>query len=193
MSIQSIEESIRKNEQFCIMEEVEFLKRMYKIDDICEKYNTIPAVESAKRKTYIRELFGEVRGDFVVFSPFKCSLGVNISIGNNVMINSGCKFMDLGKIDIGDGVWIGPDCSIYTSGHAVDPKNRKKGMGCAHDIKIEDNVWIGGNVVIACGEKQGLNIGKNSVICAGSVVTRDVPENAMVAGNPAKIIRKLDD
>lgn len=71
MSIQSIEESIRKNEQFCIMEEVEFLKRMYKIDDICEKYNTIPAVESAKRKTYIRELFGEVKGDFVVFSPFK--------------------------------------------------------------------------------------------------------------------------
>lgn len=189
----SIEESIKRNEQFCVMEEVDFLRRMLSIDDICERYNAIPSVETKKRKAYIRELFGEVKGDFIVFSPFRCSLGENISIGNNVMINSGCVFMDLGKIDIEDSVWIGPNCSIYTSGHAVNPQNRLKGMGYAHNIKIEDNVWIGGNAVIACGEKQGLRIGKNSIICAGSVVTRDVPENTMVSGNPAKIIRKLED
>ena len=99
--------------------------------------------------------------------------------------------MDFAAVTFGDYVWVGPNCGFYTSGHSVDPLERSQGVGDAHPITVGNNVWFGGNVVVATTEKKGITIGDNAVIAAGSVVVSDIPANALAAGNPAKVIRTL--
>lgn len=139
----------------------------------------------------IRAVFGELIGKpvdpgFSLIPPFYTTGGENIRIGRNVFINQHCTLYDLGGIDIGDDVMIGPNVSLITSGHPLDPAQRRSGV-TARPISIGKNVWIGaGATVIA-----GVTVGENSVVAAGSVVTRDVPANTLVAGNPARIIRPI--
>jgi acetyltransferase-like isoleucine patch superfamily enzyme len=166
---------------------------MVKAEEICAQYNAIPTSHFEERMNLLKSFFGKSNGDFLIFSPFKCSLGYNVEIGNNVAVNSYCTILDGAKVTIGDDVWIGPDCQIISSGHSVDPERRKAGYGYANPITIEDNVYIGARVTIVSGEKQGITIGKNSVIGTGSVITRDVPPNVLVVGNPARIIRNLTE
>ena len=120
--------------------------------------------------------------------PFICDYGYNISIGKNFFANYNCTFLDSASIKIGDHVLLGPNVSLYTSGHPIDVENRKKLFQFAKPIIIENNVWIGGNTVV----NPGVTIGENSVIGAGSVVTKSIPANVVAAGNPCKIIRKVD-
>jgi maltose O-acetyltransferase len=117
---------------------------------------------------------------------FHCDLGYNIHVGDSFYTGYNCTILDMAEVRIGDNCMIGPNVGIYTSGHSIEPKGRNK-SGYAIPIIIGNDVWIGGSCVILAG----VTIGDNSVVAAGSVVTKDVPANVIVAGNPAKIIKSI--
>ncbi|OLY82220.1 putative acetyltransferase [Smittium mucronatum] len=115
--------------------------------------------------------------------------GVNVHVGKNFYMNAGCVILDCARVDIGDNVMFGPNVQIYTATHPIEAEPRISGKELAYPIKICDNAWIGGGSIVL----PGITIGKNSVVAAGAVVTKDVPENVVVGGNPAKIIKRIDN
>lgn len=119
--------------------------------------------------------------------PFYCDYGSNIVIGNKVFFNFNCTVLDVVKVTIGDNVLIGPSVQIYTALHPVDWKERAAGLESGKPVTIGSDVWIGGAAIVC----PGVTIGSRSIIGAGSVVTRDIPEDVFAAGNPCKIIRSL--
>lgn len=133
------------------------------------------------------ELIGKPVGErFMVIPPFSTDCGLNISIGRNVFINQGCHFSDLGGITIGDDVMIGPKVNIISAGHPVAPAERRNGI-VAKPITIGNNVWIGAAAAIL----PGVTIGDNAVVAAGAVVSRNVASNTLVAGVPARVLKRL--
>jgi acetyltransferase-like isoleucine patch superfamily enzyme len=120
--------------------------------------------------------------------PFYATGGADMRIGRNVFVNQNCTFHDLGGVDVADDVMIGPNVSLITSGHPVEP-SRRRDFTLAKPIVIERNVWIGACATII----GGVTVGENSVVAAGSVVARNVPHNTLVGGNPAKVIRSIAD
>ena len=139
----------------------------------------------------VRALFGELIGTqvddgFTLIPPFYATGGTGMKVGRNVFVNQNCTFYDLGGLEIGDDVMIGPNVSLITSGHPVEPSRRRDGV-IAKPIVIERNVWIGAGATII----GGVTIGENAVVAAAAVVTRNVPPNTLVGGNPAKIIRSI--
>ena len=139
----------------------------------------------------VRALFGELIGTqvddgFTLIPPFYATGGTGMKVGRNVFVNQNCTFYDLGGLEIGDDVMIGPNVSLITSGHPVEPSRRRDGV-IAKPIVIERNVWIGAGATII----GGVTIGENAVVAAAAVVTRNVPPNTLVGGNPAKIIRAI--
>lgn len=139
-------------------------------------------------RTYMSGVTGqEVDESFSLFVPFTADFGKNIKIGKNVFINSGCRFQDQGGITIGDGSLIGHNVVLATINHDYNPK--KRGTMYLKPIVLEENSWIGSNATIL----PGITIGENSIVAAGSVVTKDVPANTIVAGNPAKFMSNLED
>jgi len=138
-------------------------------------------------RALLGELFGQTLDPSVtLIPPFYATGGSNTRIGQRVFINQNCTIYDLGGIDIGDDVMIGPNVSLITSGHPLDPAERRSGV-TASPIAIGRNVWIAANVTVI----GGVTVGENSVIAAGAVVTRDVPPNTLAGGNPAKVIRQI--
>ncbi len=141
----------------------------------------------------IRALFGELIGkkvddSFLLIPPFYTAGGDEIRIGRNVFVNQNCTFYDLGGLDIADDVMIGPSVSIITTGHPLEPAQRRAAT-VGKPIVIEKGVWIAtGAIVIG-----GVTIGEHSVVAAGSVVTKNVPANALVGGNPARVIRSIGE
>ncbi|MGO1882802.1 MAG: sugar O-acetyltransferase, partial [Staphylococcus equorum] len=113
----------------------------------------------------------------------------NVFLGNNVFVNHDCYFMDGGKIFIGDNVFIGPKCGLYTAVHPLQYQQRNIGLEQALPINIGNNVWLGANVIVL----PGVQIGDGAVIGAGSVVAKDIPENVLAVGTPAKPINKIDN
>jgi acetyltransferase-like isoleucine patch superfamily enzyme len=141
----------------------------------------------------VRALFSDLIGkkvddSFLLIPPFYTTGGIDISIGRNVFVNQNCTFYDLGGLDIADDVMIGPNVSIITSGHPVEP-SRRRAFTIAKPIVIERNVWIAAGATII----GGVTVGENSVVAAGSVVTKNVPPNTLVGGNPARVIRSIAD
>ena len=141
----------------------------------------------------VRALFSELIGkkvddSFSLIPPFYTTGGSDTRVGRNVFVNQNCTFYDLGGLDIADDVMIGPNVSLITSGHPIEPSQRRAAV-VAKPIAIERNVWIAANVTII----GGVTVGENSVVAAGSVVTRDVPPNTLVGGNPARVIRSIGD
>jgi len=153
-----------------------------------DKYNRLEVNDIKGRKEIIRKLLGYVDKGVDILPPFTCDYGKNITIGKNSFINHNCTILAQAKVTIGKDVRIAPNVSIYTVGHAQNPRKRKEGYSYAKKIIIKDNVWIGGNVVIL----PGVTIGENSIIGAGSVVNKDVAKNVVIAGNPAKVIREIE-
>ena len=141
----------------------------------------------------IRALFSELTGRkvddrFRLIPPFYTAYGLEIRVGHRVFINQNCTLYDLAGISIGDDVMIGPNVSIITEGHPVAP-SRRRACVVGKPIVIERNVWIAAGATIV----GGVTVGENSVVAAGSVVTRDVPPNTLVGGNPARVIRSIGD
>src|ERR1700742_5199013 len=139
----------------------------------------------------VRALFSDLIGkkvddSFLLIPPFYTTGGFDISIGRNVFVNQNCTFYDLGGLDIADDVMIGPNVSIITSGHPIEPSQRRACV-IAKPIVSERTVWIGAGTTIL----GGVTVGENSVVAAGSVVTKDVPPNTLVGGNPARVIRSI--
>lgn len=139
----------------------------------------------------IRAVFSDLIGtkvddSFLLIPPFYTTGGEHIRIGRNVFINQNCTLYDLGGIDIADDVMIGPNVSLITSGHPLQPSRRRDAV-TAKPIVIGRNVWIAAGVTII----GGVTVGENSVVAAGSVVTRDIPSNCLAAGNPTRVMRSI--
>ena len=128
-----------------------------------------------------------LKGSACIQAPFYCDYGYNIEVGDRFYANFGCVLLDVCKITIGTNVMLGPNVQLYTATHPTDPDKRLEGLEYGASITIGDNVWIGGGAILC----PGVSVGTGAVIAAGSVVTKDVPENAVVGGNPARMIRKL--
>lgn len=136
----------------------------------------------------VKDLLGKSENAFIN-PPFYCDYGSHIEAGRNFFANYNCTILDVAKVVIGDNCQLAPNVSIYTAGHPVHPDTRNTAYEYGIEVTIGDNVWIGGNTVIC----PGVHIGSNTVIGAGSVVTKDIPEWVIAAGNPCKVIRRITE
>ena len=146
----------------------------------------MPADE-AERASLLGELLGAGGEDAIVMPVFACDYGTNIRLGQRAFINYNCVFLDCAPIEIGDDLQMAPAVQLYTALHPLDAETRRSGLESARPIRIGNDVWIGGGAIVL----PGVTIGDRSVIAAGSVVTRDVPADTLVAGNPARPLRRL--
>ena len=176
-----------------------FLEFKSKTHRLLMKYNSLPYDRKEEKYEVLKEMFGSIGTKVSIGHSFICDYGCNIHIGNNVTVNTGCTFVDCNKITIGNNVLIAPNVQIYTATHPVDlnerlaPVETDDGVDYirrtfALPVMIEDGCWIGGGVIIL----PGITIGKGSVISAGSVVTKNIPPDSLAAGNPCKVIRKIN-
>ena len=133
-------------------------------------------------------MLGGIGQNSTIWPPFYCSYGKNTYLGDHVFFNYMCTILDNNEVRIGNHVMIGPAVQIYTAAHDLQAEARIQGWEVAKPIVIEDNVWIGGGAILL----PGISIGRNAVVGAGAVVPRSVPANAVVAGNPARVIRKIE-
>lgn len=156
---------------------------------IVQKINNTPIEEKETIVALERQVFGKTGDNLYVTPPFQVDYGRHVEIGNNFYANMDCIFLDVNKIKIGNNVMVGPRVSFYTAGHPIDPQIRIEELEFGLPITVEDNVWIGGNATIL----PGVTIGKNSIIAAGAVVTKDVAANTIVGGNPAQLIRAINE
>ena len=136
----------------------------------------------------VKDLLGKSEGAFIN-PPFYCDYGTHIEVGKNFYANYNCTILDVAKVKIGDNCLLAPNVAIYTAGHPIHPMSRNSAYEYGKVVTIGDNVWIGGNVVIC----PGVRIGDNVVIGAGSVVTRDIPDWSVAAGNPCRVLRPVTD
>lgn len=166
----------------------EMMKEREKAKDLCFEYNLIKPSNRKEREQLIKKIFAKTGEDILVESSFQCDYGYNISVGENFYMNHNGVILDAAKVEFGDNVFIAPNCGFYTAGHPIDVEQRNKGLEYAKPIKVGDNVWIGGNVVVL----PGVTIGNNCVIGAGSVVVKDIPDNNIAVGNPCKVIKQIN-
>ncbi len=167
----------------------ELLRERLRCKDLCHEYNLLHPSQEDRRRTLIKNLFGKTGSSFEITAPFWCDYGYNIEVGENFYANHNCVILDGAKVSFGDNVFIGPDCGFYTAGHPIDWERRGQGLEYAHPITVGNHVWFGGGVRVM----PGVTIGDHSVIGAGSVVTRDIPENVVAAGNPCRVLRPVTE
>ena len=136
----------------------------------------------------LAQVLGHVGEGVDIRPPLRVDYGHNISIGDGSWVNYGMTVLDVAPVAIGTDVLIGPNCSLYTAIHPTEPGPRRAKWESSAPITLEDNVWLGGSVVVC----PGVTIGENSIIGAGAVVTRDIPANCIAVGNPARVIKDLD-
>ncbi len=154
------------------------------------EFNQLKPYESEEKQKYMHEVFAECGENCYIELPFHANWGGHhLHLGSGVYMNFNMTMVDDGNIYIGNKVMFGPNVTIITGTHPVNPSLREKGLQYNKDIYIEDNAWIGSGVTILPGVK----IGKNSVIAAGSMVTKDIPENVVAAGIPCKVMRKIGE
>lgn len=156
---------------------------------LCQKLNSTDVTDYATKEKIIRELFGSAGENPVVLPVFNCDNGKNIHVGDNFLANYNVTILDIHPVIIGNHVMIAPHTLITTIGHPLSPTKRRKNIGVASSVKIGDDVWIGANVTIL----PGVTIGNNVVIAAGAVVTKDIPDNSLVGGVPARLLKTLID
>jgi len=165
-----------------------FKERQYAKEEL-KRFNDSEPNQIKFRKQIIQKLFKTTGSRFFLEPPFRCDYGYNITIGENFYSNYNCTILDCAPVTIGENVLFGPNVSLFTAGHPLHFEARNQGWEFAQPIVIEDNVWIGGHVVV----NPGVRIGKNAVIGSGSVVTKDIPANVIAAGNPCRIIRPITE
>jgi len=163
------------------------VKERRRAKNLLHRLNVIEYRLTKKAKEIIKELIPNVGKSFYIEPPFHCDYGYNIICGDNVYFNVNCVVLDVAKVTIGSNVFIAPGVQIYTANHPLDAELRKT-LENGLPVSIGNDCWIGGNAIIL----PGITIGNGCVIGAGSVVTKDIPDNSLAAGNPAKVIRKIN-
>lgn len=167
----------------------ELVKQREQTVFLTNEYNRSFGQEGVYREAILRKFLKSI-GEEVHFEPnFRCEFGFNITIGNHFYANFDCIMLDANTITIGDHVLVGPRVGLYTANHAIDAGERIAGGCYARPIVIGDGVWVGGNVDIM----GGVTIGENSIIGAGSVVTKSIPPNVIAAGTPCRVIREITE
>jgi maltose O-acetyltransferase len=166
----------------------QLLKELNEVKEIIHEYNALKPSQTLRRFQILKDLLGHVADEeIIVNQPFYCDYGKQIRVGKRFFANFNLTILDEARVTIGDDCFIGPNVSIYTACHSTDPVERNTRREWAEPVTIGDNVWIGGSVTIL----PGVTIGSNVTIGAGSVVTRDIPDNVVAVGNPCKVIKNL--
>lgn len=163
------------------------LEERLQAEELYFAYNQTGPRETERKEHLLQALFPNMEKEVVILSPIYTDYGYNCRIGEATFINHGAYLMDAGKITIGSHCFIGSNCGMYTAIHAMLPEERNRGIERAKPIVLGDNVWLGGNVIIL----PGVTIGSNTVIGAGSVVTKDIPSGVVAAGNPCRVMREI--
>ena len=163
-------------------------EEMKRCRKILQKLNFMDRSDFEGVQEVVKELLGSSEGA-VINPPFYCDYGSHIHVGKNFFANYNCTIIDVAKVIIGDYCQMAPNVAIYTAGHPVYPDTRNSGYEYGKEVRIGNNVWIGGNTVIC----PGVTVGNNCVIGAGSVVTRDIPDWTVAVGNPCRIIRTITE
>lgn len=161
----------------------------YEARILFQKINNLTDKDKAFRDKLFYDLFGVAGKELWIEPPFFCDYGYNIKVGDKVFMNYNCCILDVMEVTMGDRVLLGPNVQIYTATHPMDVKTRSTWLEFAKPVSIGNDVWIGGGAIIC----PGVSIGNGVVIGAGAVVTRGVPDNVFVGGNPAKVIKKIDN
>lgn len=179
----------RRDHELPYMADGSMAKEMEQNKRAVREYNTVMPFDLEKGMECLKRT-GIKHGKNVYFEPpFHCEYGTHIELGENFYANTGFVVLDVGKVTIGKNALFGPNVSIYTAGHPIHPDSRNSGYEYGIPVTIGDNVWIGGSCVIL----PGVTIGSNVVIGAGSVVTKDLPDNVCAARNPCKVIRTITE
>ena len=155
----------------------------------CETFNAIDGTDYEAQYRHLKQMLGAVGERVWIAKTFNCDCGKNIFIGNDFTGNHNLTILDIREVYIGNNVMIGPNTLITTVGHPLSPKGRRQYHAFAQQVRIGNDVWIGGNVTIL----PGVTIGNNVVVAAGAVVTKDVPDNTLVGGVPARKIKEIED
>jgi maltose O-acetyltransferase len=185
MTTRSNKEKMLAGESYnCLDAELEAQRQQVK--KALRRYNQTD--DPLEQQTILQSILGKLGPHTLIWPPFYCVYGQNIYLGEYVFLNVLCTILDAGEVRLGNHVMVGPGVQMYTSAHALQAEARNEGWEIAKPITVEDNVWIGGSAILM----PGVRVGRNSVVGAGAVVTRDVPANVVVAGNPARVIREIE-
>lgn len=155
---------------------------------LVRKFNQSKETDIELRQELLTELFGSIGKNFTVEPTLRVDYGYNIHIGENFYANFDCVILDVCEVRIGKNCMLAPGVQIYAATHPVDPVARNSGRELGAPVTIGDNVWIGGRAIIL----PGVTVGHNVVIASGAVVTKDVPDNMVIGGNPAKILKEIE-
>lgn len=169
--------------------DAELLRERAAAKELCWEYNRLRPSDEAGQRGIMRRLLGHTEGEFCILAPFWCDYGSNISIGENFFANHNTVILDGARVTFGKNVFVAPNCGFYTAGHPIDFARRNEGLEYAYPITVGDNVWIGAGTQVM----PGVTIGSNVVIGGGSVVTRDIPDDSVAAGNPCRVIRAITE
>ncbi|SDL75666.1 maltose O-acetyltransferase [Salinimicrobium catena] len=172
-----------------LAEDEELKKNNRKAKTLTHLFNQTTEDELAYRTELLKELFKTTGKNLYIEPPFRCDYGCHISIGENFYANYDCIIIDVCKVSIGNNVFFGPRVGLYTAAHPIDAAVRNTLLEFGKPIVIGNNVWIGGNAVI----NPGVTIGDKTIIGSGSVVTKDIPEGVIAAGNPCKVVREITE
>lgn len=167
----------------------ELAAKQIKCLDVLYDFNHTRPTEMAKRQSIMKSLFAEMGENCYIEPPLRANWGIHTHLGKHVYANFNLTLVDDTHIYIGDYVMIGPNVTIATAGHPINPELRKKIAQFNVPVRIENNVWIGANSVIL----PGVTVGENSVIGAGSIVTKDIPANVVAVGNPCRVLRPIGE
>lgn len=169
--------------------DAELIARKTQAIEWCEEFNAIDGRDYSAQYAHLKKMLGSVGERVWISKTFGCDCGKNIFIGDDFTGNFNLTILDIREVYIGNNVMIGPNTLITTVGHPLSPKARRGYMAKAAPVRIGNDVWIGGNVTIL----PGVTIGNNVVVAAGAVVTKDVPDNSLVGGVPARLIREIEN
>lgn len=178
----------RRDAQMAYISDTTVFEEQKECRKILQKLNTVDRSDFDEIARLVKQLLCKSDGAFIN-PPFYCDYGSHIEVGKNFFANYNCTIIDVAKVKIGDNCMLAPNVAIYTAGHPIHPDSRNTAYEYGIEVTVGDNVWIGGNTVIV----PGVHIGSNTVIGAGSVVTKDIPDWVIAAGNPCRVIRKITD
>lgn len=178
----------KRDMQLPYISDREVMEEQKRTRRLVQELNTIDQSDFEAIAEIVKALLGKSEEAFIN-PPFYCDYGTHIEVGKNFMANYNCTILDVAKVIIGDNCMLAPNVAIYTAGHPVYPDVRNTQYEYGIEVTIGDNVWVGGNTVIC----PGVHIGSNTVIGAGSVVTKDIPDWVVAAGNPCQVVRKITE